>query len=71
MGSSPTKRRNQRTYSSKPALRIYVIRKYIKANSAQDAIIKDRKHKVDDVWLEEESKRQLLPAIGFVREDDI
>lgn len=42
---------------------IYVIRKYIPANSAEEAIKLDKKSKVDDVWLDEESKKRI---IGFI-----
>ncbi|HRF70810.1 MAG TPA: hypothetical protein PKV66_05210 [Candidatus Pelethenecus sp.] len=41
---------------------IYVIRKYILAGSALEAIKLDKKKPVDDVWLDEESKKQF---IGF------
>lgn len=44
---------------------LYVIRKYIRANSATEAIRLDRKKSVDDVWLDEEFKKQLPSAIGF------
>jgi hypothetical protein len=46
--------------------KLYVIRKYIKANSAQDAIKKEKKFRVDDVWLDEDYKNaHLTDAIGF------
>jgi hypothetical protein len=33
--------------------KLYVIRKYIKATSAKDAIKKDKRTEVDDVWIDE------------------
>lgn len=42
--------------------KIYVVRKYITANSAYDAILKDKSCPVDDVWLDEDSRKQI---IGF------
>ena len=48
---------------------MYVVKKYIKAASAQEAIRKDAKHPVDDVWVDEEWKKgqanELAHAIGF------
>lgn len=61
--------------NTKPAaLKQFVIRKYIMANSAKDAIKKDKTSPVDDVWVDEEWKknqsRTLPPAIGFRKESD-
>lgn len=46
---------------------VYVIRKYITASSAQEAIKLDKKFPVDDVWLDEEFKKQRI--IGFNTND--
>lgn len=35
-------------------VRQYIIKKYVMATSAMDAIRKENKHRVDDVWLDEE-----------------
>ena len=47
----------------------YVVRKYIMAKSAQEAIRKDRTHKPDDVWIDDEWKKEnpnkLESCIGF------
>lgn len=49
--------------------KLYVIRKYIKASSAADAIRKERKTPVDEIWLDEDWKKGiasgLAEAIGF------
>jgi hypothetical protein len=52
--------------------RQYIIRKYIMASSAKDAIRIEKKSEVDDVWLdqdwEKERRKDMSPAIGFVHE---
>jgi len=48
--------------------KLYIVRKYIFAPSAQAAIQKERKRSVDDVWIDEDwRKRQAdkKDAIGF------
>lgn len=46
--------------------KLYVIRKYIKANNAAAAIRKDKTTHVHDVWVEEGFKdKSLAEAIGF------
>jgi hypothetical protein len=51
---------------SKSPQKLFVVRKYIRAISAAEAITKDRKAPVDDVWVEEEWKnKHLADAIGF------
>ena len=49
--------------------KLFIIRKYVFASSAKQAILKDRRTPVDDVWIDEEWKKkateQLTPAIGF------
>ena len=56
----------------KPKEKLYVVRKYIKAQSAAEAIRKERKHPVEDVWIDEEWKKNQVPnladAIGFIQE---
>lgn len=52
---------------------LYIVRKYIKAQSAQEAILKDKKTPVQDVWVDDEWKKnnpELTPAIGFSIEDN-
>lgn len=54
--------------------KLFVIRKYIKASSASDAIKKDRSTPVDDVWIDDEWKKnqanQLSDAVGFSVKND-
>ena len=52
--------------------KLFVVRKYIWANSAQQAIKQDRKHPVEDVWVDDEWKKQSnnpKDAIGFYAPD--
>lgn len=50
----------------------YVIRKYIMAKSASEALRKERKVRPDDVWVDDEWKKnndkELISAIGFTVE---
>lgn len=47
----------------------YIIRKYIMANSAKEALKKERALEADDVWVDDEWKRledeRLKTNIGF------
>lgn len=47
----------------------YIVRKYILARSAQEALKKDKTTKPDDCWVDEDWKKenpnQLQSAIGF------
>lgn len=49
--------------------KLFVVKKYIMANSAHDALRKERRHRPDDVWVDEdwkkEHKEQLTSCIGF------
>lgn len=45
--------------------KLYIVRKYIMANSVQDAIRKDKKEPVDDCWLDDDFKKQLASSVGF------
>ena len=49
--------------------KMYIVRKYIKANSASDALKKEKKAHVDDIWVDDQWKEgknnQLAQAIGF------
>lgn len=46
--------------------KMYVVRKYIKAVSAMEAIKKDKNTLVHDVWIDEKWQEKGLPeAIGF------
>lgn len=50
--------------------KIYIIRKYIKAKSAKDALKKEPRVPVDDIWTDEEThkeflKEQMKSKIGY------
>lgn len=53
--------------------KLYVVRKYIKANSVHEALKKEKTAKVDEVWVDEEWKKNhndhLESAIGFDCDD--
>jgi hypothetical protein len=42
---------------------IYVVRKYVLANSAKQAMEKERKTPVHDCWLEENSQKRMLESM--------
>ena len=54
--------------------KMFVIRKYIKARSALEAIQIEKNKPVDDVWVDDEWKKlgnkDLASAIGFVVSND-
>jgi hypothetical protein len=54
---------------TKQPLKRYIVRKYIMAKSAKEAFKKDRTHMPDDVWVDDEWKKEnqkdLSSAIGF------
>lgn len=53
---------------SKPKPKLFVVRKYVMAHSAAEAIRKDKTTAVDEVWVDEEWKKHgsnLPDAIGF------
>ena len=54
--------------------KLFVIKKYVLAKSASDAIKKDKHTKVDDCWVDDEWKKgqanQLASAIGFIVHTD-
>ena len=55
--------------------KMYIVKKYIRAISAMQAIKKDRDTPVHDVWVDEDwKKNELASAIGFdlgeTQEDD-
>lgn len=54
--------------------KMFIVRKYIKATSAADAIKKEKNTPVHDVWVDEDwKKNHLADAIGFIidnNEDD-
>lgn len=66
--SSPAKRRSRRS-RSEPKQKLFVIRKYVMAESATEAIRKERKRQVDDCFLhngwEGANLEQLESAVGF------
>lgn len=47
----------------------YIIKKYIMATSAHDALKRERRYRPDDVWVDDDWKKenpnQLQSAIGF------
>lgn len=45
--------------------KVFVVRKYVNASSASDAIKKEKKVPVSDVWMDEDFKKSLPSAIGF------
>lgn len=54
--------------------KLFIVRKYIKALSAKEAIKKDKATPVDEVWVDDEWKKNqqygLADAIGFVHEKE-
>lgn len=58
----------------KQTLKLFIVKKYIMAHSAQEALKKERKTRPDDVWVDEdfrkEQKYSLESAIGFEVEQD-
>lgn len=40
--------------------RVYIIRKYVQAESIQAALLREKKQCADDVFLEETSQRQVI-----------
>ena len=52
----------------------FIVKKYIMATSAQQAIKRERRVKPDDVWVDEEwakqNPTQLVSAIGYNIEQD-
>lgn len=54
--------------------KLFVVRKYIMAKSAKEAIKLDKNTPVDDVWIDDEWKKgntnQLADAIGFVVDEN-
>lgn len=52
---------------------MYIIRKYIKANSAAEALAKEKEVDADDVWVDDDWKKEnqnMTNAVGFIVEDD-
>lgn len=50
------------------SMKLYIIRKYVVANSAAEAIVKERRQTVDDVWLDDDWKKSQTGnslTIGF------
>ncbi len=52
----------------------YIVRKYIMANTAQEALKKERKYRPDDVYVDDDWKRDQSnsfdSAIGFVSDSE-
>ena len=55
-------------------LKLFIVKKYIMAESAHDALKRERRHRPDDVWVDEEWKKenkyQLESVIGYNIEHD-
>lgn len=45
--------------------KLYTVQKFIQAKSAAEAIRLERKHPVDDVWIESKWRENNVDAIGF------
>lgn len=60
------------SHMQKSKSKLFVVRKYIKAIDAAQAIRKDKKTAVHDVWVDDEwakgQRNQLADAIGFSME---
>ena len=41
--------------------KLFVIKKYVMANSAKEAIKKEKEIPVDDVWIDEDFRRNMMP----------
>ena len=54
---------------SKPKQKLFIVRKYVMADSCSQALRKERSQKPDDCWLDEDYKKKmsesLTSAIGF------
>lgn len=59
---------------AKPTLKRFIVRKYIMASSAHEALKKERRIRPDDCWVDDEWKKenpnQLTSAIGFSVEQE-
>lgn len=69
MKKSKTNRNTPKCPKPKIELKRYVIKKYVMAKSAHDALSKERRVRPDDVFIDEEwlkaNPNQLVSAIGF------
>ena len=54
--------------------KMFVVKKYIMAKNAQDALRKEKNHPADDCWVDEEWRKNktdnLASAIGFEIENE-
>lgn len=54
----------------KKPLKRFIVKKYIMANSAMEAIKKEKKHSPDDVWVDEDWKKnnddKVSSYMGFI-----
>ena len=59
---------------SKQKLKLFIVNKFVMASSASDALKRERKHRPDNVYLDEEWRKEnrenLESAIGFSVEHD-
>lgn len=49
----------------KQQLKRYVIRKYIMAKSAHEALKLERRHRPDDVYVDQKTNEEFVSAIGY------
>jgi len=58
----------------KTPLKRYIVRKYIMAKNAQEALKKERRYRPDDVWVDEDWKNKqttnLESAVGFTTDSE-
>jgi hypothetical protein len=58
----------------KEVLKRFIVKKYIMATSAHDALKRERRHRPDDVWVDEDWKKEkgnrLESCIGYHIEHD-
>jgi hypothetical protein len=53
-------------------MKLYVTRKFIMANSARDAIRKEKNHHVDDVWIQEDwFEREIETGLAEPKQSNI
>ncbi len=53
--------------------KLFVVRKYVWATSASQALLREKKQRPDDVWVDEDFKRNASnpkDAIGFNNEEE-
>ena len=62
---------NMKDKSNRDRQKLFVVKKYIMANSAQDALKKENKYRADDCWVDEDWRNkqkdfcEVESSIGF------